>query len=201
MKLNATKKFNTGIYPYSIMQSTFSPLSMHKHAVKVSASSQEWCGQTYMQLNNRDQFEVESHSYFEGEADQELRLDKSTLENELWNKLRIDPTGITTGPRDIIPDFSFIRLMHIEARAYRAEVSQQKHADTLITKIAYKDIDRILNIYQKDTFPYPILKWEEKRSENDKNFTSAVLQKRMKIDYWNKNSNTFAFLRDSLQLN
>ena len=201
MKLNATKKFNTGIYPYSIMQSTFSPLSVNKHAVKVTASTQEWCGQTYMQLNNWDQFEIESHSYFEGEADQELNIEKSLLENEIWNKLRINPNEIKTGYQEIIPDFSYIRLMHIEAKAYPAEVFQQKTVDTLITKIAYQGIDRILNIYQKDAFPYPILKWEEKLSESDKNFTSAVLQKRMMIDYWNKNSNTFAFLRDSLKLN
>ncbi len=201
MKLNATKKFNTGIYPYSIMQSTFSPLSVNTHAVKVTASTQEWCGQTYMQLNNRDQFEVESHSYFEGEADQQLSLNKATLENEIWNKLRINPNEIKTGSQEIIPDFSYIRLRHIEAKAYKANVSQQKTSDTLITTIAYQDIDRILNIYQKNMFPYPILKWEEKESENDKNFTTAVLQKRMKIDYWNKNSNTFTFLRDSLQLN
>ena len=32
LKLNATKKFNTGIYPYSIMQSTFYPVSNNKHA-------------------------------------------------------------------------------------------------------------------------------------------------------------------------
>lgn len=201
MKLNATKKFNTGIYPYSIMQSTFSPLSVDKHAVKVSASTQEWCGQTYMQLNNRDKFEITSHSYFEGEADQSISLDQTNLENEIWNKLRINPTEIPTGTQNIIPDFSFTRLKHIPVKVYQAEVIQQKNQDTLMTKIAYKDLDRILNIYQSAAFPFEILKWEEKTSEGDKNFTKAVLQKQMRIDYWNKNSNTFAFLRDSLQLN
>lgn len=201
LKLNATKKFTTGIYPYSIMQSTFSPLSVDKHAVKVSASTQEWCGQTYMQLNNRGKFDITSHSYFEGEADKSISLEQTSLENEIWNKLRINPTDIPTGTQNIIPDFSFIRLKHIPVKAYQAEVIQQKNQDTLITKIAYKDLDRILKIYQSAAFPFKILKWEEKTSEADKNFTKAVLQKSMRIDYWNKNSNTFAFLRDSLQLN
>lgn len=201
IKLNTTKKFNTGIYPYSIMQSTFSPLTIDKHAIKVTSSTQEWCGQTYMQLNNRDNFEIFSHSYFEGEADQQINLDKTMLENEIWTKLRLNPVGIKAGEHKIIPDFSYIRLKHIETKAYKADVSQQKIADTIITTLAYKDLDRILKIYQKHTFPFSVLKWEEKQFENDKNFTTAVLQKQIKIDYWNKNSNTFAFLRDSLQLN
>jgi len=201
MKLNLTKKFTTGIYPYSIMQSTFSPLYVNEHAVKVSASTQEWCGQTYMQLNNKEKFEIKSHSYFEGEADQRISLNQTTLENDIWNKLRINPTKIKTGAQKLIPDFSFIRLKHIPVKAYQAEVVQQNNQDTLVTKIAYKDLDRVLNIYQSAAFPFEILKWEEKTSELDKNFTKAVLQKYMRIDYWNKNSSKFVFLRDSLQLN
>jgi hypothetical protein len=66
LKLNAVKKFNTGIYPYSIMQSTFYPVANNQHAIKVSSSMQEWCGHVYTQLNNKSQFEVVSHSYFQG---------------------------------------------------------------------------------------------------------------------------------------
>lgn len=43
LKLNATKKFNTGIYPYSVMQSTFFPVSNNQHAIKITSSIQEWC--------------------------------------------------------------------------------------------------------------------------------------------------------------
>jgi len=201
MKLNMTKKFNTGIYPYSIMQSTFSPLSVNKHAVKVTASTQEWCGQTYMQLNNRGQFEISSHSYFEGEADQDLNLDKTMLENEIWTKLRIDPKAIPIGRQEIIPSLAYFRLDHKKVKAYDAEITQSANNDTLVTSIKYDQLNRILNIYQTNKFPYTILKWEEKTSEDDQNFTTAVLQKQMRIDYWNKNSNKFSFLRDSLQLN
>ena len=65
LKLNSTKNFNTGIYPYSIMQSTFYPVANNQHALKISASVQEWCGHVYTQLNNRNDFEVTSHSYFQ----------------------------------------------------------------------------------------------------------------------------------------
>jgi hypothetical protein len=201
LKLNATKKFNTGIYPYSIMQSTFSPLSVDAHAVKVTASTQEWCGQTYMQLNNREKFEITSHSYFEGEADQKLDLDKTLLENEIWTKLRVAPDQIKLGQQNVIPDFSYLRLKHKPINAYKTEITQKIIEDTLVTKIKYLELPRVINIYQTKAFPYAILKWEEKTSENDEKFTQAVLQKQLKVDYWNKNSEAFSFLRDSLQLN
>ena len=79
LKLNATKNFNTGIYPYSIMQSTFFPVDNNQHALKISCSVQEWCGHVYMQLNNRNDFEIMSHSYFESEADEDLNLNKANL--------------------------------------------------------------------------------------------------------------------------
>jgi len=51
LKLNATKKYLTGIYPYSIMTSSFYPVYDNQHAQKISFSSQEWCGHVYAQLN------------------------------------------------------------------------------------------------------------------------------------------------------
>ena len=72
LKLNATKNYLTGIYPYAIMTSSFYPVHDNDHALKLSFSSQEWCGQVYAQLNNRANFEIMSHSYFESEADQNV---------------------------------------------------------------------------------------------------------------------------------
>ncbi|MEO2100234.1 MAG: septum formation inhibitor Maf, partial [Flavobacteriaceae bacterium] len=54
LKLNRTKKFLTGIYPYSIMTSIFSRLGQSKPLVKTTTSIQEWCGQAYLQLNRRN---------------------------------------------------------------------------------------------------------------------------------------------------
>lgn len=74
LKLNSTKKFVTGIYPYSLMTSTFSPINMNKKAIKVTFSAQEWCGNTFVQLNNRENYKVDFHSYFESNADRKLAL-------------------------------------------------------------------------------------------------------------------------------
>jgi hypothetical protein len=76
LKLNFVKKFQTGIYDYSVLTSTFvrtdgPPLA----PVKTSFSSQEWCGHVYQQwLVRGDALEGALHSYFDGEADAAPRL-------------------------------------------------------------------------------------------------------------------------------
>ncbi|MGB3364388.1 MAG: hypothetical protein WBB48_06385, partial [Thermodesulfobacteriota bacterium] len=53
LKLNRIKKFDTGIYRYSMMDSVFTPVYIgeHPNTLKITSSSQEWCGNTFTQLN------------------------------------------------------------------------------------------------------------------------------------------------------
>lgn len=204
LKLNQMKNFNTGIYPYSIMSSTFSPISNTAHAIKVSNSVQEWCGQVYMQLNNRDKFEIESHSYFESEADQTLSLPKTWLENELWNLVRINPDELPTGDVMIIPSFEYLRLRHKEIKEHNAFASLKQGDSITIYTLNYPDLQRQLMLFFNSTFPYEIEKWEEVNAADQNDTlrlkTTATKMKRMRIPYWNKNGNEFAHLRDSLGL-
>lgn len=204
MKLNLTKKFNTGIYPYSIMNSIFSPISTTNHALKISTSVQEWCGQVYMQLNNREKFKIRSHSYFEGEADQKLSLDKTWLEDELWNLIRINPGELSIGNFSVIPSFEYLRLRHKEIKEYQAFADLEQGDSLTVYTLKYSDLSRQLKIFFKNSFPYEIEKWEEVNNTNEKDSlrltTTATKLRRMKIDYWNKNRNEFASLRDSLGL-
>lgn len=201
LKLNATKNFNTGIYPYSIMQSTFFPVANNQHAVKISCSVQEWCGQVYTQLNNRTDFEVTSHSYFEDEADEDFNLNKSTLENELWIQLRIDPKSLPTGTIEIIPSFEFLRLRHVPFKAYSAEVQLTDNSYS----INYPELNRSITIYFNPQFPYDIEGWKETFisgfGEKAKELaTTATKLKTIKSDYWNKNNNADTNLRETLGL-
>lgn len=204
MKLNQMKNFNTGIYPYSIMSSTFSPIPHSGHALKVSAGVQEWCGQVYMQLNNRNDFEIESHSYFEGEADQKISLPKTWLENEIWNLIRINPEELPTGDVMIVPSFEYLRLRHKEIKQHNAFASLKQGDSITIYTLNYPDLQRQLTLYFNSNFPYEIEKWEETNAvdQNDtlRLKTTAAKLKRLKTDYWKKNSNAFAYLRDSLGL-
>jgi len=204
LKLNQMKNFNTGIYPYSIMTSSFSPISEKEHTLKITNSVQEWCGQVYMQLNNREEFEIESHSYFQGEADQKLSLPKTYLENELWNLIRINPEELPTGDVMIIPSFEYLRLRHKEIREHNAFASLKQGDSITIYTLNYPDLQRQLMLFFNSTFPYEIEKWEEVNAAdlNDtlRLKTTATKLKRIKSDYWSKNGNEHLSLRDSLQL-
>ncbi|MCF7568116.1 septum formation inhibitor Maf [Sabulilitoribacter arenilitoris] len=202
LKLNATKKFNTGLYPYSVMQSTFYPVSNNQHAIKVTSSMQEWCGHVYAQLNNRDKFEVSAFSYFESEGDQNFKLEKAILENELWTQLRINPKSLPTGNIKIIPSLEYSRLKHVKLKAYNAKATLSN--DTF--SIDYPGLNRTLAIKFNPNFPYDIESWEETfKSGFGKNAktltTKATKLKTIKSAYWGKNSNGDEVLRDTLQLN
>ncbi len=201
LKVNATKNFNTGIYPYSVMTSTFYPVFEEKHAIKVSQSMQEWCGHQYAQINNKDQFEVNSHSYFEGEADKSFTLSKDILENELWAQVRINPKALPTGNFKAIPDFSFTRMKHVPLKAYDAKGTMTATSYTL----EYPALERTLVIQFSESFPYTIESWEETFKDGygakaKVLTTKATRIKTIKSPYWSKNSTADDGLRTELGL-
>lgn len=201
LKHNATKKFNTGMYPYSIMQSTFYPVSNNSHALKVSSSMQEWCGHVYAQLNNREDFAISSHSYFDGEADKNITLKKSVLENELWTQLRLDPKSLPLGNLKMIPSFEYLRLRHVPFKAYDANAQIKGNIYT----VNYPKLDRTLSITFNKNFPYDILSWEETFKSGFGSNAKILATKGTKINtirspYWQKNKNKDEVLRETLQL-
>ena len=205
LKLNATKKFLTGIYPYSIMSSTFYPVYDNQHALKTSLSVQEWCGHVYSQLNKREQFEFTSHSYFEGEADQAFAMEKAILENEIWTKIRINPENLPVGSISIIPSLEFLRLSHQEIKAYNAN-AQLSSKDGLTTySISYPELERNLMVKFTTDFPHSIESWTEEFKSGfgpdaKRMTTSATKIKSLKTAYWQQNDNNNLILRDSLGL-
>ena len=205
LKLNSTKKFLTGIYPYSIMNSSFYPVSDNQHAIKLTSSVQEWCGQVFTQLNNRDKFEVNSFSYFESEGDQTLTLDKTDLENEIWNKIRINPNNLPQGNITIIPSLEYLRLAHKELKSYTANAELSTEGNLHTYKITYPELDRTLAITFEKSFPYTIENWSETYKsgfgpDSQTLTTTATKIKTLKRAYWQENRNSDVFLRDSLGL-
>ena len=72
LKMNMINRFTTGLYDYSVMRSVFTPVKVKEHpqTLKVSTTSQDWCGHVYEQLlPSGDAMALSSHSYFEGEGD------------------------------------------------------------------------------------------------------------------------------------
>ncbi len=195
LKLNSTKNFMTGIYPYSMMSSTFFPVLTEGHALKVSTSIQEWCGNTYAQINNRNAFEITSHSYFQNEADQNFNLEKTWLEDEFWTLLRIEPTALPTGEITAIPSLEFTRLRHKTIKPMRTVATLTEEGKLFSYSVFYPSLERTLTIWFEKEAPFVIEEWEEQIGE----FTSkAVKINQIQTPYWNNTSNTEESMREEL---
>ena len=207
LKLNFTKKFNTGIYPYSMMTSTFLPLSdLNQPLEKITTTVQEWCGHVFTQINNKNnKWDVNSFSYFEKEGDQQLNLNQDILEDELWSKIRTKPHLLPVGKQKMIPSLFYLRLMHQPLKAYQAETLKKVNHDLVEYSISYPELNRKLIIHYQNQFPYQIESWQESYQsgwgEKAAMLTSKGTKiKTLKIPYWEKHSTTDTVLRDSLGL-
>ena len=116
LKNNFYRRFYTGVYPYTIMTSTFTPTAPGP-TIKVTQSVQEWCGHVYAQLNlnaERNGYDVKSFSYFQSEADQELALAGTLVEDDLYTRIRLGPESLPTGELELLPSATYLRLTHKE---------------------------------------------------------------------------------------
>jgi hypothetical protein len=202
LKLNTTREFVTGIYPYHIMSSTFLPLDKEHNAIKVASSIQEWCGQTYMQLNrDSDTYNTILLSYFQSEGTKKFNIDNQITENQLPLQLRLDPTKMPVGEIQVIPSLEYMRLKHVEARTYDAVAKLVNLPDGYLYSVKYPELGRTIAFKTENVFPYRILSWMDRYNDNGTPMVSTgTLKKTIKSAYWNKNSTADETLRDSLQL-
>ncbi|HNP20169.1 MAG TPA: hypothetical protein PKL31_17145 [Fulvivirga sp.] len=203
LKLNFTKKFNTGIYPYSMMLSSFTPIEREQYpnTPKVTMSSQEWCGQVYSQMNLRkNSYDLHSYSYFEQEGDINIKVKKALLEDEVWNRIRLDYKSLPIGEIEIVPGLFYTRLLHKNLEAVKATASLSLYDNRAAYIIKYPS--RELSIFFEVEFPHKILGWKEIYDGlgGKQVTTSAELDKTILLDYWNRNKNEDSHLRDSLNL-
>lgn len=212
LKLNMTKKFLTGIYPYSMMMSTFTPVSQDKfpNTFKVTTSSQEWCGHTWMQLNQKKKgYQLQGYSYFESEGDVDLNVGDVLLEDELWTRIRLNPKTLPTGKIELLPATFYLRLRHKEAAPQKAEAKLLTVSESLyypqrheLYEVEYED--RSLRIYFDSSFPHVIYGWEETFLSGfgtpERLTTKAKRINTIKSAYWGKNSNADREIRKELGL-
>ncbi len=202
LKLNAIRRFHTGIYDYSLMESVFSPLN-GSPAVKNTVSIQDWCGHVFAQFNYTGKaYRTKMFSYFEAEGDLDTVIQNADLlESDFWTRLRLNPELIKTGRYRLIPSAFFARLRHKSLRAEPADVYFEQpggnpNLQTLVIK--YPDLDRVVEIQFEPLFPFKIVGWEERHS--GKMISRGMLQKTIKTAYWNQNQTEDRTLRDSLFL-
>ncbi len=209
LKLNFTKRFDTGIYTYSIMTSTFTPIEFDRHArtLKSTTSVQEWCGHTFLQLNLRDaRYRVSGRSYFESEGDADFDLGDAFLEDEIWTRIRIAPNELPEGRIAMIPGGEQHRLRHLPLAVEDADVSLTETAGRPSTySVNYPAAARTLRIHFDARFPHEILGWEEECAQGGAPgapmlMTRATRTHSMMIDYWKHNRRADAALRAELGL-
>jgi hypothetical protein len=208
LKLNFMKNFLTGIYPYSMMMSVFSPDKMASNpaAIKITTASQEWCGHTFLEFNREgNRYGIYSNSYFPNEAVKRSRLNAIPLEDEIWTQIRIRPESLPTGEFEMVPGSFYLRLRHQEIKGYPVKASFSTGEGKGVYSLFYPGLGRSLAITFEDAFPHKILEWEETyesgwgAGRKELTTRASLLDSEM-LDYWNLNSVADSTWRQKLGL-
>ena len=191
LKLNAVLKFQTGIYPYSVMTSVFSPVDNYGGErfapLKIALSAQEWCGHVYHQLRPAQRsFYSVLHSYFASEGDRTERvpLPEGTLyEDGLLIQLRELDGPFNHGKNwrgSLVPSLWTARKAHRALRPAAATIERQTldvdgSRRTRFT-LRYASSQRTIDV--EDEAPRRILGWSSSDGE------TATLRKTKRLPYW-----------------
>ncbi|MFY7912188.1 MAG: hypothetical protein ACOVO2_21665 [Emticicia sp.] len=213
LKLNFIKKFITGIYDYSMYTSVFTPIQTNTFpaTLKVSNTNQEWCGQSFLQLNyHQNGYQVIGKSYFEEEVSEECHIDYAILEDELWTKIRLLPLDqLPQGNVLMVPSMTSLRLRHKKVQAEMTKIKLQpykgdstfKGKDLMDYQIYFPESQRDLRIIFEKGFPHHIVGWEDTYELRKKKLTSrAVLKATIQNAYWEKNTPADTTYRKLLKL-
>lgn len=210
LKTNFIRRFATGIYDYSIMTSVFTPVdgSKNPQTLKVTNSTQDWCGQAFMQLNWRNnQYQTQIRSYFEEEADQNFDVPYAILEDELFNRIRINPQALPTGKIKILPSLSITRLLHQPFQPEDAAAALQTYRGTDFSgenlqsyRVTFANKNRILEIIFENKSPYVIIGWKEAYPSFDGKIRETIAKrtKTVMTPYWQQNGLDDKALRQEL---
>lgn len=203
LKTNAITRFTTGLYDYSIMSSVFTPAHTKEfpRTLKVTHSSQDWCGQTFAQINLQEdgRYQEQLRSYFENEADQTNIAQADLLEDELLNRIRMSYRDLPTGELQLIPSLTFLRLRHkaygpVMARATLENYQGTEFSgeDLKVYKIEYPSLQRTVEYIFSSTAPYHIEGWIDSYPsafDGVVRSTKAFREETQLESYWQQNSN------------
>lgn len=208
------RKFPTGVYDYSMFTSTFTPIDREQFpkTLKVSSSSQEWCGNVYLQFNYKDNaYNTELRSYFENEGDSNVIIKEGILEDELFNLIRLDPNSLPQGDFEVIPSANYIQLRHVKLTSVAAKGTLNTYigkdfsgTDLQEYTVSIPSLKRTLNIVFENQAPYKIVGWlDAYPSAFDKKVrtTKVTLKQQKMLDYWSKNLLNDVKLRKELGIN
>ncbi len=201
LKLNSMSTFNTGLYSYRTMASTFRPLDLENFpfALKSTTSIQDWCGQSFTQMNfDRDSWKNEIRSYFEKPADVNRILRLAPLEETLWITLRLNPKALPVGKFRSIPAATFLRFHHLATGPYQTIAKRSNNGSRSTYTLRYPSLQRVLTIVHDTKFPHVIRSWKD--TTPDGTTTATFKRQLQQVPYWNLNKPSDAALRKRLAL-
>lgn len=187
MKLNLVRDFPTGVYDYNLMSSVFVAVQPFDggaagRPAKVSFSSQEWCGHVYDQLLFRDRrIDRDSHSYFDGEADQQasLRATRDGVSEDVlfhWARGLAEPFLEAGESRDleILTSLTTSRLRHRPLEWKKATFARLPGEETVEVPAGTFKVERrrvsveggpVWTFFVEKAPPRRIIRWETSEGE------------------------------------
>lgn len=200
LKMNKIRRFTTGLYDYSLFTSVFTDVKQ-AHTYKVASSSQDWCGQSYMQINrDKLRYDVQLRSYFEGEStDKEVTAELT--EDELPVILKLDDSKLPVGSLTLLPSLEYTLLRHVTYEPVKAigkkdtavfENDGYDYADTVYRyTVTIPSHSRTISYYYSGESNRQILMWEDEYPsafDGKLRTTRASLLHSEWLPYWSLNT-------------
>jgi hypothetical protein len=208
IKLNDLRKFTTGIYDYSVMTSVFTAVEKKQAfdnmaTMKVSFSSQEWCGQVFDRIiRTPDTYNGTLYSYFESEGESAYQHPSANIETEdnLWIRIReLNEPMLKEGESKtirVLPSRWIIRKSHVPSEIVSAVITKGKPEirETVLGKINVIKFKWTINtasttVFVEHKYPHRIVEFQERDG------SSGMLMVSKREPYWKQNSNKFLNMR------
>jgi len=203
MKLNLVRDFQTGIYDYNTMVSTFAR-SRDFSPVKISFSSAEWCGHVYTELLFRDQeIELETRSYFEGESGNRTlpRVKAGVAEDDLLILLRgLRGDFLPAGEEralPFLPGVFWSRLQHRPINWAEARIKHLNGTESVtvpagkfeaVIYTVQTNLGRAGRFWIETEYPHRVLRWEWRTGGGSGELLEvAELSGTDRLKYWDLN--------------
>ena len=165
-----TGKIHKENYDYSAMTSVYLPLNLtlRPHAMKVINSVQEPAGNSFLALLQIPKsYEIVAKNTFKEKTKEHFILERQHLEDELWAKIRMNPSNLPMGDIEIIPSFAYWQSVRKSPNIYEAKTGLKDYTGTEFTgkklkiySLDYPDLKRNLSIVFESDFPFEIVGWK-----------------------------------------
>jgi hypothetical protein len=167
LRVDFTGKIKRENNDYSTVTTTFLPLnsSIRPHALKILNNIQDVQGSSTTLLSQVPKaFQIVNNT---DKLHKEYELERQSLEDEVWAKIRMNPDDLPLGEVEMIPSFAYwqsvgklpsIQEAKTQINAYSGTEFKGKKLKEY--KIEYPELKRNLAIIFEGDFPYQIVGWK-----------------------------------------